>query len=75
MIPPGPYHVGMNKRADVITAARVDATLILLPLIGWLEASHTLAENEVPAEVAARVLTLPTARRKIEVTPLAASPE
>lgn len=64
-----------TPRTDFITAARVDATLILLPLIGWLEASRMLAANHVPAHVAARVLALPMARRGIEVTPLEASPE
>jgi hypothetical protein len=65
----------MNMRTNVITAARVDATLILLSLIGWLEASCTLAANDVQDDVAARVLTLPMARRKIKVTPFVASLE
>ena len=64
----------MNERTDFITAARVDATLILLPLIGWLEASRTLAMNGVPADVAARVMTLPMARRRIDIKPLRAFP-
>lgn len=55
----------MIERIDTLTAARVDATLILLPLIGWLEASYTLAANDVPAHVAARVLSAPSARRRI----------
>jgi hypothetical protein len=55
----------MDKRTDVMTAARVDATLILLPLIGWLEASCTLALNGVPIHVAARVLAIPSAHRRI----------
>jgi hypothetical protein len=64
----------MIERTDFLTAARVDATLILLPLIGWLEASRTLAVNGVPADVAARVMTLPMARRQIDVTPIRAFP-
>ena len=59
----------MDKRTDIITAARVDATLILLPLIGWLEASCTLALNGVPVHVAARVLAIPWAHRRIEPYP------
>jgi hypothetical protein len=57
----------MNERTDVITAARVDATLILLPLIGWQEAACTLSINHVPIDVAARVLANPDARRRVEV--------
>jgi hypothetical protein len=64
----------MIERIDLITAARIDAILILLPFIGWLEASCMLAANGVPADVAARVLALPMARRRIDITPLAASP-
>jgi hypothetical protein len=64
----------MIERTDLTTAARIDATLILLPLIGWLEASCTLAANAVPADVAARVLALPMARRRIDLMPLAAFP-
>jgi hypothetical protein len=64
----------MIERVDLITAARIDATLILLPLIGWLEASCTLAANGVPADVSARVLSLPMARRRIDLMPFAASP-
>jgi hypothetical protein len=64
----------MIERVDLITAARIDATLILLPLIGWLEASCTLAANGVPADVAARVLALPMARRRIDLMPPAAFP-
>lgn len=55
----------MNERIDQLTAMRVDLTLILLPLIGWLEASVTLAANEVPLEVAARVMALPMERRAV----------
>jgi hypothetical protein len=62
----------MIERTDYVTAARVDATLILLPLIGWLEASRTLAVNHVPVDVAARVLSLPMARRQVDVTSFAA---
>jgi hypothetical protein len=68
------YAGEMTERTDLVTASRVDATLILLPLIGWLEASCTLAVNSVPADVAARVLTLPMARRQIDLMPLAAFP-
>lgn len=64
-----PYHPVMDKRTDVMTAARVDATIILLPLIGWMEATRTLAANSVPVEVAARVMTMPMARRKINIMP------
>ena len=49
----------MDDRTDIMTAARVDATLILLPLMGWLEASFPLAANDVPTHVAARVLPAP----------------
>ena len=42
----------MTERTDVMTTARVEATLILLPLIGWPEVSYTLAVNEVPVHVA-----------------------
>jgi hypothetical protein len=60
----------MTERTDLITASRVDLTLILLPAIGWLEAAWTLAANDVPLEVAARVLALPLARRASDI-PLA----
>jgi len=59
----------MTPRTDFITASPVDATLILLPLIGWLEASVTLATNDVPLDVAARALALPMARRPINLAP------
>jgi hypothetical protein len=53
----------MTNRTDLITASRVDLALILLPLVGWLPTSVTLAASGVPAEVAARVLALPLERR------------
>jgi hypothetical protein len=53
----------MTPRTDLTTASRVDLTLILLPAITWLEASCMLAVSGVPAEVAARVLVAPGARR------------
>lgn len=56
-------HGAMIPRTDFATASRVDLTLILLPLITFQEASLMLAISCVPAEVAARVLTLPDARR------------
>jgi hypothetical protein len=64
----------MIERTDTLTAARVDATLILLPLIGRMEASRTMAMNGVPVEVAARVMTLPMARRRIVIAPIVKSP-
>lgn len=69
----------MTPRTDIITASRVDLTLILLPAISWLEASCMLAVSGVPAEVAARVLAEPVRRRatsppgKLQMTPYAAS--
>jgi hypothetical protein len=56
----------MNERTDLITAMRVDLTLMLLPAIGWWEAAETLAMNDVPLEVATRVLALPMERRSLE---------
>jgi len=53
----------MTPRTDLLTASQVDLALILLPEITWWEASFMLAVSGVPAEVAARVLTLPAARR------------
>jgi hypothetical protein len=53
----------MQNRTDTLTASRVDLALVLLPSITWLEASCMLALSGVPAEVAARVLALPGARR------------
>lgn len=50
-------------RTDLLTASRVDLTLVLIPTITWLEASCMLARSGVPADVAARVLALPGARR------------
>jgi len=61
----------MTPRTDLTTASRVDLTLALLPAISWLEASCTLALSGVPAEVAARVLALPDARRLPVEAPLA----
>jgi hypothetical protein len=57
----------MTPRTDLITASRVDLTLILLPLIGRWEAAWTLAANDVPLEVAARVMALPLERRPYTV--------
>lgn len=59
------YRAAMIERTDLITASRVDLTLLLLPTIGWLAAACTLAANDVPLEVAARVLALPDARRQL----------
>jgi hypothetical protein len=53
----------MNKRVDLVTASRVELALILLPLVGWLKTSYTLAASGVPLEVAVRVMALPEARR------------
>ena len=61
----------MTPRTDIATASKVDLTLTLLPTIGWLNAACTLAVSEVPLEVAARVLALPSARRAIDL-PIAA---
>lgn len=58
----------MSQRTDLITGYRVDLTLILLPTIGWLEAAWMLAANNVPLEVAARVLALPRERRASNVS-------
>lgn len=52
-----------SRRTDLITASRVDLTLMLIPLISRWEAAWTLAANDVPLEVAARVLALPRERR------------
>ncbi|MFK3738015.1 hypothetical protein [Massilia sp. TN1-12] len=56
----------MIERTDLLTASRVDLTLILLPLIGRWETAWALAANDVPLEVAARVLAEPWRRRAIE---------
>lgn len=58
------HHDAMDPRTDLITASRVDLTLLLLPAITWLEASRMLALSGVPVEVAARVLARPDARRE-----------
>jgi hypothetical protein len=65
------YRAGMTPRTDLITASRIDLTLILMPAITWLEESVMLAASGVPAAVAARVLLLPGARRELA----AASPK
>lgn len=57
----------MVERTDLITASRVDLALILLPLVGWLATSVTLAVSGVPAEVAVRVLAMPGARRQADI--------
>jgi hypothetical protein len=59
----------MTPRTDLITASQVDLALILLPEITWLEATCMLAVSGVPAEVAARVLARPAARRPAPATP------
>lgn len=64
----------MTERTDLITACRVDLTLILLPTIGWLEAAWMLAANSVPLEVASRVLALPRKRRASDLSLAAFSP-
>lgn len=56
----------MENRRDLLTASRVDLTLILLPLIGRWETAWALAANGVPIDVAARVLAEPWRRRAIE---------
>jgi len=56
----------MTPRTDHLTACRIDLALILLPAITWQEAACMLTENQVPPEVAARVLTQPEARRAPE---------
>jgi hypothetical protein len=53
----------MIPRIDLITSSQIDLALILLPEITWWEASCMLPVSGVPAEVAARVLALPEARR------------
>lgn len=60
----------MIDRTDVLTAIRVDLTIILLPKIGWLAASCMLAANHVPLDVAIRVLAQPRERRHVEIAPL-----
>jgi hypothetical protein len=57
----------MTPRTDLITASRVDLVLILLPVVGWLQAACSLAASDVPLEVAARVLALPEQRRLCSV--------
>jgi hypothetical protein len=57
------HHGAMIERIDLLTASRVDCALILLPLVGWLATSVSLAISGVPAEVAARVLAEPVCRR------------
>lgn len=59
----------MKPRTDHTTASRVDLALILLPAITWLEVSCMLALSGVLAEVAARVLAHPEARRPPEPEP------
>jgi hypothetical protein len=59
------YRAAMIERTDLITASRVDLTLLLLPTIGWLAAACTLAASGVPLEVATRVLALPGSRRQL----------
>jgi predicted permease len=56
-----------DGRTDLVTASRVDLALILLPLVGWLATSVTLAVSGVPADVAVRVLVMPAARRDYTV--------
>lgn len=68
--PVRPYDAAMNKRTGLITASRVDLTLILLPATAWLETAWTLAANDVPLEAVARVLALPLPRRASDM-PLA----
>jgi len=58
----------MTPRTDLLTASRVDLGLILLPEVGWLAAAVMLALSGVPAEVAARALALPGARRAVART-------
>jgi hypothetical protein len=55
----------MTKRKDLLTASRVDLILILLPIIGHLDAVFALVDSGVPLEVAARVLATPEERRAI----------
>jgi hypothetical protein len=54
----------MISRIDLVTASRVDLVLTLLPVIGWLEATYSLAVSGVPLDVAVRVMALPAERRR-----------
>jgi hypothetical protein len=53
----------MNERTDIIMAMRVDLTPMLVPVIAWWDAAETLAENDVPLDVAARVMALSMEQR------------
>lgn len=68
------YSGGMTPRVDLITSSQIDLALLLLPEITWLEASCMLAVSGVPPEIAARVLTLPSARREVSAVVPPAAP-
>jgi hypothetical protein len=53
----------MRQRTGLITASRVVLIPILLPIIGWLDATCSLAASGVAVGVATRVLALPARRR------------
>jgi hypothetical protein len=57
----------MTPRTNLITASQVDLALLLLPDVGWLATSCTLAASGVPLDVAVRVMALPLARRPCSI--------
>lgn len=60
----------MEKRIDLWTASRVDATLILLPLIGVIEAERMLVAAGIRASAIERMLHRPHKRRVVcEIIP------
>jgi hypothetical protein len=58
----------MLERTDLTTASRVELALILMPYVGWLATSVSLATSGVPLEVAVRVLVNPGARRRLDIS-------
>jgi hypothetical protein len=61
----------MKKRIDRLTAVLIDAVLNNLARQSTMEAARALAGNNVPIEVALRVLTRPHERREYPVSPAA----
>lgn len=60
--------VGMKTRTDLWTASRVDAALILLPLIGVIEAERMLFAAGIRTSVIERVIHRPEERRAVRET-------
>ena len=62
---PPRYAGTMSERPNFMTASSVDLAILLLPVIGHVEAERMMLAHGVSAAVIERVLTRPLERRAI----------